>query len=166
MSPQWKNTSQLATKATATTPIAASVTPSFIGAPTSTGAPIAIAPIAVAPIAVAPITAAVNANILCNPQRHHQLLLQFRQNDGDEGESFHLENISRDEKDDVINSPASAVRPAEGPYDSFQCLQSLKIHDLDVNYHVTSYIPSTSTSTHCAHTFTKHTYIHLEEVEC
>ncbi|KAG2047752.1 hypothetical protein BDR06DRAFT_976518 [Suillus hirtellus] len=56
-----KNTSQLATKATATTPIAASVTPGFIGAPAPASAPTPTgAPITVSPITVAPIAAAVN----------------------------------------------------------------------------------------------------------
>ncbi|KAG2047331.1 hypothetical protein BDR06DRAFT_976813 [Suillus hirtellus] len=77
-------------------PIDTPITPAAAPAP-NTAAPTPItaapAPITAAP---APIAAAVNANIL------------------HEGESFHLENVSGDEGDEMVNLPAPAVGPAAG----------------------------------------------------
>ncbi|KAG2109724.1 uncharacterized protein F5147DRAFT_773008 [Suillus discolor] len=105
MPPQCKNNSRVAARAIGATPIATPVSPIPVAAP--------VAPVPVAPTsAVAPVAAAVNATILRNPRRHHQLPLRFRQDDGDKGEFFNLENVSGDEEDEVVVSPAPTVRPA------------------------------------------------------
>ncbi|KAG1779095.1 hypothetical protein EV702DRAFT_1044051 [Suillus placidus] len=126
MPPRRKNASQVAPRA-APAPITAApapitATPAPITAAAvpaiSTAAPVAATPSTATP-AVAPIAAAVNAAMLQNPARRHQLPVRFRDNGSspaaDEGESFHLENISGDEEDEVANPPALTVTPAAGP---------------------------------------------------
>lgn len=95
-------------------------------APRAAPAPVPAVPTA-APVAattatpaVTPIAAAVNATMLQNPPRRRQLPVRFRDNGtgspaADEGESFHLENISGDEEDEVANPPALTVTPAAVP---------------------------------------------------
>ncbi|KAG1741231.1 hypothetical protein EDD22DRAFT_851712 [Suillus occidentalis] len=96
------------------TPVAAPISPAAVAAPIS---PVAAsispthATVPITPTAAPGPTAAaanVNANILRNPQRHHQLPAQFQDNDAGEGESFHPENVSGDEGDEMVNSPAPA----------------------------------------------------------
>ncbi|KAG1719414.1 hypothetical protein EDB19DRAFT_1836741 [Suillus lakei] len=110
MPPRQKNTAQSTARAAVAVPTVTPIPPVPVAAPispTPVAAPISPTPIT-APIAVpitptatpGPTTAAANVNILCNPQRHY------------EGESFHLENIFGDEGDEMLNSPAPAVRPA------------------------------------------------------
>ena len=107
MPPRQKNTTRVTARVAVAVPTIDPIPP----------APITPIPIAV-PItptaAPAPITAAVNANILRNPQRHRQRPVRFRENAADEGEFFHLENVSGDEEDEVVNPPAPAVGPAAG----------------------------------------------------
>lgn len=118
MPPRKKKTSRLASKTTATgTPVVP--------------IPVVHAPVVPAPVAAltaaAPTAAAVNANILRNPCSDRQLPIRFRQDDGDEGEFFNLENVSEDEEDDVV-SPALEVRPAAG-HSLFQTATSTTITD-------------------------------------
>jgi len=98
-----------------TTARAAVIVPTVVPIPPAPAAAVTISPAPVTPTAApGPTAAAANANILHNPQRHRQLPARFRNNDADEGESFHLENISGGEGDKIDNSPAPAVRPAAG----------------------------------------------------
>jgi hypothetical protein len=87
-------------------------------APKAAPAPITATPLTATP-AVTPIAAAANVSMLQNPLRHHQLPVRFRDNGlsptADEGESFHLENISDDEEDEVANPPALTVTPVACP---------------------------------------------------
>lgn len=68
---------------------------------------------------VAPIAAAANASVLQNPPRCRQLPVRFRDNGSsptaDEGESFHLKNISDDEEDEAANPAALTVTPVACP---------------------------------------------------
>ncbi|KAG2061134.1 hypothetical protein BDR06DRAFT_966908 [Suillus hirtellus] len=133
MPPRKKKTSQLASKTTATgipvVPIPvvhAPVVPAPVVPTPVVSAPVVPAPVA-ALTAAAPTAAAVNANILRNPHRDHQLPIRFQQDDGDEGEFFDLENVLEDEDDDVV-SPAPKVRPAAG-HSPFQTAMSTTLTD-------------------------------------
>jgi hypothetical protein len=98
-----------------TTARAAVIVPTVVPIPPAPAAAATISPTPVTPTATpGPTAAAANVNILRKPQRHHQLPARFRNNDADEGESFHLDNVSGDEGDEIDNSPAPAVRPAAG----------------------------------------------------
>ncbi|KAG1720923.1 hypothetical protein EDD22DRAFT_854527 [Suillus occidentalis] len=124
MPPRKKNTSQLTSKTTATgTPV---VPVPVVPAP-AVPAPAVPAPVVPAPVAAAPTAAAVNTNILRNPRRNRQLLTRFRQDDGDGGEFFDLEDVSEDEEDDAV-SPAPEVRPA-AVHSPFQTAMSTTITD-------------------------------------
>jgi hypothetical protein len=109
MPPRKKNTSRLTSKTT------------------TTGTPVVPVPVVPAPVAAAPTAAAVNANILRNPRRNRQLPTRFRQDDGDGGEFFDLENVSEDEEDDTV-SPAPEVRPA-AVHSPFQTAMSTTMTD-------------------------------------
>ncbi|KAG1811953.1 hypothetical protein EV424DRAFT_1349511 [Suillus variegatus] len=192
MPPQWKNTSQVPARATAAAAIVALAAPVTLAPVTLT--PTTLVPDTAAvtsaptfPAPIAPTAAAVNANILRNPQRHHQLPLRFRENDAGEGESFHLENISGDEEDEVVNSPVCTVRPAAG-HSPLQTVMNTTITDplatggrakppktsADIHFFFRQDTTThsnickacdTSTSTRHAHIFNEHIDIYLEEVE-
>ncbi|KAG2060447.1 hypothetical protein BDR06DRAFT_1002364 [Suillus hirtellus] len=93
MPPLWKNAQATARAAVIFSTVVPIPPTPVVAAPIShTPVTISIAPTT----APGPTTAAANANILY------------------EGESFHLENVSVDEGDKIVNSPAPAVRPAVG----------------------------------------------------
>ncbi|KAG1884021.1 hypothetical protein F4604DRAFT_1677187 [Suillus subluteus] len=118
MPPRWKNARATAKAAVIVstvvpippTPVAALISPAAVAAPISPVAASISPAHATVPITptAAPGPTAAAANILRNPQRHRQLPAQFRDNDAGEGESFHLENVSGDEGDEMVNSPSIA----------------------------------------------------------
>ncbi|KAG2054570.1 hypothetical protein BDR06DRAFT_971540 [Suillus hirtellus] len=114
MPPQKKKTSQLASKTTATgTPVVP--------------IPVVHAPVVPTPVVSTPVVPTPVAALTAAAPTAAALPIRFRQDDGDEGEFFDLENVLEDEDDDVV-SPAPEVRPAAG-HSPFQTAMSTTLTD-------------------------------------
>ncbi|KAG1817371.1 hypothetical protein EV424DRAFT_1347958 [Suillus variegatus] len=158
MPPRWKNTSRVAPITAA--PVAA----------IPTAAPVAATPATATP-AAAPIAAAVNATMLQNPPRRCQPPVRFRDNGAspsrtaDEGESFHFENISGDEEDEVANPPVLTATPVVGPTPLQTAMNTARTDPLATDRTLSLSLGSAKPASCRAHAFNEHTNIYLEEAE-